>query len=72
MNKPLKYALCGVGSAVGIFILMTLVRSLVRGIPFTEGIKDVANIVIAIVCGVSTAMSMKKKDDEKEKKEKNQ
>ena len=70
MNKTTKYILLGIGSAVGIFAVMVIVRMLVRGVSIAEAANDWTNILIAVCCGASTGISTWKRDQEKEEKEK--
>ena len=70
MNKPVKYILYGVGMFAFIILATSAIRSLIRSIPFADGFKDWTNWLIAAICGVCTAMSLYRKDQEKEKKDK--
>ena len=70
MNKTVKYILCGVGTFAFIILATALIRSLIRSIPFTDAFKDWTNWLIAAVCGVCSALSLYKKNQEKETKNK--
>lgn len=68
MNKIIRYSLIGVGTSISVFMAILLLRMLIRGVPFTEGLKDWTNWLIAVCCAVSTGVSSWKKDREKEEK----
>ena len=68
MNKTVRYILYGVGTCVAVFLIMIFVRSWIREVPVADGIKDWTNWLIAVLCGVSTAYSSRKKDQEKKDK----
>lgn len=70
MNKTTKYILYSVGAFAASIVLMAVVRSLVRGVPITNGFKDWLNWIVAASVGVSTYLSCIRKDQEKEAKEK--
>ena len=70
MNKTVKYILYGVGTFAFIILATSLIRSLIRSVPFADAFKDWTNWLIAAICGVCSALSLYKKDQEKEKKDK--
>ncbi|MCR5566762.1 MAG: hypothetical protein K6F61_07900 [Clostridiales bacterium] len=70
MNKTVKYILIGIGTSIALFAVILLLRMFIRGVPFTEGLKDWTNWLIAVCCAVSVGVSSWKKDREKEEKEK--
>ena len=65
MNKTIKYILIGAGSFIGIFLIIVLIRVLIKGIPFADGIKSWSNWLYAAMGGVGFAYSVWKKDQEK-------
>ena len=70
MKKIGRYILIGVGTSLGVFMAILLLRMLIKGIPFEEGLKDWSNWLIAVCCAVSTGVSFWKRDREKEEKDK--
>ena len=70
MNKPVKYILLGIGSCIGVFLVMILLRNLIHGSSFAEEAKDWTNWLVAVCCGISTAWSTLKRDKDKENKSK--
>ena len=40
MNKTSRYILIGVGSFIGILLIIVLIRVLIKGIPFADGIRN--------------------------------
>lgn len=65
MNKTAKYLLTGIGTFIGCLLAIAFLRSLIKGIPFADGIKTVTNWLFAAVGGVGAAYSVWKKDQEK-------
>ena len=65
MNKTAKYILIGVGSFIGLFLIILLLRFLIRGIPFADGIRNWYTWLLAVSGGIGTAYSIWKKDQEK-------
>ena len=41
MNKTAKYLLTGIGTFIGCLLAIVLLRSLIKGIPFADGIRSV-------------------------------
>lgn len=68
MNKTARYILIGVGSFIGILLIIVLIRVLIKGIPFADGIRNWSNWLIAAVGGIGTVYSAWKKDQEKNHK----
>ena len=67
MNQKNKYILYGAGSVVIIFVVMILIRTLVKGIPIEEGIKDWSNWFVAVGGGVGGAWAKWNKDKKGQK-----
>ena len=65
MNKTTKYILVGVGSFIGCLLIIVLLRVLIKGIPFADGIRNWSNWLFAAFGGVGCAYSIWKKDQEK-------
>ena len=65
MNKTTKYILLGVGSFIGCLLIIVLLRVLIKGIPFADGIKSWSNWLFAAMGGIVFAYSIWKKDQEK-------
>ena len=65
MNKTTKYILVGVGSFIGCLLIIVLLRVLIKGIPFADGIRNWRNWLFAAFGGVGCAYSIWKKDQEK-------
>ena len=65
MNKTTKYILCGVGSFIGILLIIVLIRVLIKGIPFADGIKSWTNWLFAAIGGIGTVYSIWQKDQGK-------
>ena len=70
MKKPARYILYGVVTCVCVYLIMALIRTLIKGVPFVDGLKDLTNIFIAVLCGGSSAYTARKNDLEKEQREK--
>ena len=65
MNKTIKYILLGAGSFIGCLLAIVLLRALIKGIPFADGIQNWSNWLFAALGGAGTAYSIWKKDQEK-------
>ncbi len=65
MNKTTKYILIGAGSFIGCLLIIVLIRLLIKGIPFADGIRNWSSWLYAAVGGIGTAYSIWKKDQEK-------
>ena len=65
MNKTVKYILIGVGTFIGCLLVIVFLRSLIKGIPFADGIKAPTNWLFAAVGGGGSAYSVWKKDQGK-------
>lgn len=68
MNKTARYILIGVGSFIGILLIIVLIRVLIKGIPFADGIRNWSNWLIAAAGGIGMVYSAWKKDQEKNHK----
>ncbi len=66
MNKTAKYILLGIGSFIGCLLVIVLLRGLIKGIPFADGIKSWSNWLFAALGGVGSAYSVWRKDQEKQ------
>ena len=66
MNKTIKYILIGAGSFIGIFLIIVLLRVLIKGIPFADGIRSWSNWLYAAIGGIGTVYSVWRKDQDKE------
>ena len=40
MDKIIRYVLIGIGTSLGVFTAILLLRMLIKGVPFEEGLKD--------------------------------
>ena len=67
MNKYVKYIPYGVIAFVFILVVLSVARSLIVGQPILDAFKEWTNWLIAVAAGVSTSLTIKKKDMEKGK-----
>ncbi len=65
MNKTAKYLLIGIGTFIGCLLAIVLLRVLIKGIPFADGIKSLTNWLFAAIGGIGSAYSLWKKDQQK-------
>ena len=65
MNKTAKYLLTGIGTFIGCLLAIVFLRSLIKGIPFADGIRSVTNWLLAAMGGIGSTYSVWKKDQEK-------
>ncbi len=65
MNKTTKYILLGIGSFIGCLLIIVLVRVLIKGIPFADGIGNLSSWLFAAIGGIGSVYSVWKKDQEK-------
>ena len=66
MNKTIKYILIGAGSFIGLLLIIVLIRVLIKGIPFADGIRNWNSWLYAAIGGIGCAYSVWKKDQDKE------
>ena len=65
MNKTIRYILVGAGSFIGILLIIVLIRFLIKGIPFADGIRNWNNWLYAAIGGIGSVYSVWKKDQAK-------
>ncbi len=65
MNKTAKYILLGIGSFIGIFLIIVLARLLIKGIPFADGIRNWNSWLLAAFGSIGSVYSVWRKDQEK-------
>ena len=65
MNKTTKYILFGAGSFICMLLIIVLIRVLIKGIPFADGIKNWSSWLFAAFGSVGCVYSIWKKDQEK-------
>ena len=70
MNKTVKAILYGVGSFVGVFLIIVVIRCLIRGVAFGDELKDWTNWAVAAGSGIASALTSLSNDKKKEAAEK--
>ena len=70
MNKTTKAILYGIGSFISVFLIIVVVRCLLRGVAFADELKDWTNWAVAAGSGFASALTSFNNDKKKEAAEK--
>ena len=68
MSKTTKNILYGIGTFVGIMVIMILVRTLIKGATLEEALSRWSSWLIAACCGVSAFLTANNRDQQKKDK----